>query len=165
MSTYQLAQMNVATLKTSLDSPDMADFVARLAPINALAEQSDGFVWRLQDDAGDATNYRPLGDKVLVNMSVWRDVESLSSYAFKSAHVEIMRRRREWFERMETAYSVLWWMPPGHRPTVEEGIARLEHLRASGCSQRAFTFKEPFPAPDARDASVPAPFGGACPAT
>jgi len=165
VSKHQLAQMNVATLHTSLDSPDMADFVARLAPINALAEQSDGFVWRLQDDAGDATSYRPLGDKVLVNMSVWRDIESLSAYAFKSAHVEVMRRRREWFERMESAYSVLWWIPAGQRPTVAEGIARLEHLRASGCSQRAFTFKEPFPAPDARAAVVPAPFDVACPAT
>ena len=99
MSKYQLAQLNVAALKAPLDSPELKDFVDNLDRINALAEQSPGFVWRLKGDGNDATSLRPLGDNVLVNMSVWRDVDALRDYVYKSAHVEIMRRKREWFTR------------------------------------------------------------------
>src|SRR5262245_38170371 len=101
MSMYELAQLNIAVMREPLESPSMADFVANLDRINALAESSPGFLWRLKDEAGDATGLRPLGAETLVNMSVWRDVESLNAYVYRSAHVEVMRRRREWFERMQ----------------------------------------------------------------
>ena len=151
MSTYELAQLNIAVMKEPLESPSMADFVANLDRINALAEDTPGFIWRLQTDEGDATAVRPLGDDTLVNMSVWRDVESLNKYVYGSAHVEIMRRRKEWFERMREAYMVLWWVPAGHRPDVTEAVARLETLRANGPTEEAFTFKTAFLPPDARE--------------
>ena len=97
MSAYELAQLNIALMKEPLESPRMADFVANLERINALAESSPGFVWRLQTDEGDATALRPLGEDTLVNLSVWKDVASLNKYVYQSAHVEIMRRRKEWF--------------------------------------------------------------------
>ncbi|MEQ1515830.1 MAG: DUF3291 domain-containing protein, partial [Usitatibacteraceae bacterium] len=96
MSAYELAQLNIAIMKEPLESPALADFVANLDRINTLAEQSPGYIWRLQSDAGDATALRPMGDDTLVNMSVWQDADSLNTYVYKSAHVEIMRRRKEW---------------------------------------------------------------------
>lgn len=145
MSQYRLVQLNIAKMKESLESPLMADFVANLDRINTLAEQSPGFVWRLKDESGDATAIRPFGDNVIVNMSMWNDVASLRDYAFKSAHVEIMRRRREWFERLDEAYAVLWWVAADHRPSVAEARERLEHLQKFGATRQAFTFKESFP--------------------
>lgn len=151
MAAYELAQLNVALMRAPLDAPEMADFVANLDRINALAEDSPGFVWRLQTEEGDATALRSdlLGDNVLVNMSVWSGVEALHAYVYRSAHVEVMRRRREWFERMGEAYVVLWWVPRGHRPSVAEAAQRLQHLRAHGPTREAFTFRQAFPAPDA----------------
>ncbi len=149
MSAYELAQLNIAAMKAPLESPPMADFVANLDRINALAESSPGFVWRFQTAEGDATAVRPLGDDTLINLSVWRDVESLSDYVYKSAHVEIMRRRKEWFERVREAVIVLWWVPKGYRPSETEALAKLGLLRARGPSEEAFTFRHPFPAPDA----------------
>lgn len=147
MSAYHLAQLNIAWMKTPLESPEMADFVANLERINALAEGSPGYVWRLQDEAGDATAIRPFGDEVLVNMSVWQDVQSLSDYVYKSAHSEMLKRRREWFERVEQAHQVLWWVPAGHRPSVVEAVERLAHLREYGATAQAFTFRHAFAAP------------------
>ncbi|RYG05016.1 MAG: DUF3291 domain-containing protein [Chitinophagaceae bacterium] len=148
MTDYQLAQLNLATMREPLDSPLMAEFVNNLDRINTLAEQSDGFIWRLKDESGDATAIRPFGDDMIVNMSVWRDVESLSNYAFKSAHADFMRRRREWFERMPEAYAVLWWIPKGHIPSLDEAKARLEHFKQYGATEHAFAFKKKFPAPE-----------------
>src|SRR4030095_6871973 len=118
MSQYELAQLNIAVMKEPLDSPRMADFVANLERINALAESSPGFVWRLPTGEGGATALRPLRDQTLVNMSVWKDIASLNHYVYKTAHVEIMRRRKEWFDRMSEASIVLWWVPQGDRPSV-----------------------------------------------
>ena len=165
MSRYELAQLNIAIMKEPLDSPGMADFVANLDRINALAESSPGFRWRLKTDDGDATQLRPLGETTLINMSVWRDVASLNTYVYKSAHVEIMRRRREWFERMSQASIVLWWVPKEHRPPLEEAIAKLELLRAKGPTAEAFSFRTAFPAPDTVDPMTPFTFNGQCPAT
>ncbi len=165
MSDYELAQLNIAIMKEPLDSPSMADFVANLDRINALADGSPGFVWRLQSEEGDATALRPLGAETLVNMSVWQDVESLHRYAYRSAHVDIMRRRREWFESMKEVFVVLWWVPTGHRPSVEEAIARLESLRSDGPTEKAFTFRRTFPPPDAAPAHPPVALGSECPAT
>jgi Domain of unknown function (DUF3291) len=166
MSSYELAQLNIGVIKGPMDSPQMADFANNLERINAVADASSGFVWRLQTEAGDATAIRPFDDpNLLVNMSVWRDVESLNRYVYSSAHVEIMRRRREFFERMDTAFLVLWWVPRGHRPTVDEAMARLELLRARGPSATAFTFRHAFPPPDASPKQTRVAFDDTCPAT
>lgn len=164
MSKFELAQLNIAAMKEPLDSPSMADFVENLDRINALAESSPGFVWRLQTDDGDATALRPLGDDTLVNISVWEDVEALHAYVYKSAHVEIMRRRNEWFDRMRESHVVLWWVPSGHQPTELEAIERLELLRAEGPTEAAFTFKHAFPPPDAAPRQVAQRFEDECPA-
>lgn len=161
---YELAQLNVAVMKAPLDSPSMADFVGNLDRINALAEQAPGFVWRLKSDDGDATAFRPLGEHVLVNLSVWADVPSLSRYVYRSAHVEIMRRRREWFDRMNSAYMVLWWVPAGHRPTVQEAIERLEGLRANGPTPSGFTFAQACGPPDSSAVATPFRIDDSCPA-
>ena len=166
MSKYEIAQLNIGVIRGPMDSPVMAEFAANLDRINALADRTPGFVWRLQTEEGNATAIRPFeDDNLLLNMSVWRDIESLSEYVYKSAHVEIMRRRREWFERMSEAFLVLWWVPKGHRPTVEEAVAKLDVLRRAGPSPAAFTFRQAFAPPDA--ARVQAPFiaGDGCPAT
>jgi hypothetical protein len=165
MSEFQLAQLNIATMREPLDSPSMADFVGSLDRLNLLAEQSPGFVWRLKDEAGDATAIRPFGEDVLVNMSVWEDIAFLSDYAFRSAHVEIMRRRREWFDKMANAHAVLWWVPRGHRPTVFEAADRLELLRKHGPGPEAFAFNASFPAPDAVDAKWVTRSDDECPAS
>ena len=166
MTAWELAQLNIGIIKGPMDSPVMADFAANLERINAVAERSPGFVWRLQTEAGDATSIRPFDDpNLLVNMSTWRDVESLNCYVYSSAHVEIMRRRREWFERMDQAFLVLWWVPQGHRPSVDEAVARLELLRTLGPTAEAFSFRSAFPAPDAGSSAAPAAFDDACPAT
>jgi hypothetical protein len=166
MSAYELAQLNIGIIKGPMDSPVMADFSANLDRINALAERTPGFVWRLQTEDGNATAIRPFdNENLLVNMSVWRDVESLNEYVYSSAHVEIMRRRREWFERMDQAFLVLWWVPKGHRPSVAEAIAKLEVLRTKGPTAEAFTFRRAFPAPDSDPAQPPVAFGDECPAT
>jgi hypothetical protein len=164
MSQYELAQLNVARMKAPLDSPVMADFVANLERINRLAEASPGFVWRLQSDEGDATAFRPMGDDLLVNMSVWRDVATLRDFAYRSAHAEILRRRREWFERMTDAYTVLWWVAKGHRPTLTEAEARLDYLRRYGPSAFAFGLRDAFAPPDAAVAAQPATARDRCPA-
>jgi hypothetical protein len=165
MSQYELAQLNVAVMKDPLESPLLADFVANLDRINALAETSNGFVWRLQTEEGDATALRPMGENTLVNMSVWRDVASLSDYVYRSAHAGIMRRRREWFERVQDATVVLWWVPRGHRPTMNEAAAKLALLRAKGSTADAFTFRQAFGPPDANQPGAPFTLPDACPAT
>lgn len=165
MSKYQLAQVNIARLRAPIDSPELADFVANLDRINALAEASDGFVWRLAGEGNDATALRPLGDDVIVNMSVWRDAESLKAYVYRSQHVDIMRRRKEWFERMAEAYLAMWWIPKGSYPTVEEAIRKIELIREKGATPDAFSFRSFFPSPDAADASDAISFGEVCPAT
>jgi hypothetical protein len=152
MSAYQLAQLNIATMKAPLESPSMADFVANLQRINALAEASSGYVWRLQDEAGDATAFRPFGEDVLVNLSVWRDVQALSDYVYTSAHTEMLKRRQEWFSKVDAAHMVLWWVPAGHLPSVQEAFERLELLRKQGASAQAFSFRQAFAPPVACEA-------------
>ena len=166
MPAYELAQLNIGIIRGPMDSPLMADFAANLERINALADQSPGFVWRLQTEEGDATSIRPFEDaNLLVNMSVWRDIESLNTYVYSSAHVDVMRRRRQWFERMNEAFFVLWWVPAGHRPSIPEATAKLEGLRVNGPTAAAFTFRHAFPPPDAVRPQACASFGDECPAT
>src|SRR5882757_7235184 len=164
MSRFELAQLNIAKMKEPLDSPLLADFVSSLDRINAVADTAAGFVWRLQTTEGDATSLRPLGEETLVNMSVWRDIASLRNYVYRSSHVEVMRRRKEWFEHMSEAFVVLWWVPKGHRPTIHEAISKLELLRNIGPSEDAFTFRNAYPEPDAPEARTPFDIGDECPA-
>lgn len=143
-----LAQVNVARMRGPLEGPIMAGFVARLDEINALADRSPGFVWRLQTDAGNATYLRPYDDdRILFNLSVWEGVESLRNYVYRSAHAELFRSRREWFTAFESAHLALWWVPHGHLPSVDEAKERLAHLDAHGPTPFAFTFKAAFRSP------------------
>jgi hypothetical protein len=150
VTSWHLAQMNVATALYPLDDPRIGEFMNQLDAVNALAEASPGFVWRLKSDSGNATDIK-VGDDPLfiVNMSVWASAEALFDFVYKSAHRLVMGKRREWFARPEKSYMVLWWVPAGHAPTVEEGLARLAHLDRHGPGAHAFTFKERFPHPSA----------------
>lgn len=165
MPSFELAQLNIALLQAPIDSPQLEAFVENLDRINALAEGSPGFVWRLQGDDGNATSVGPFGEDHVVNLSVWKDIRSLHDFVYKSGHVEVMRHRREWFEPVRNAYMVLWWVPEGHRPTVEEAKAKLETLQREGPSEKAFTFKRPYPAPNAAGDALSGPFDDICPAT
>lgn len=125
----------------------MSDFTANLERINALADDSPGFIWRLQSEDGNATEIRVFGENTLVNLSVWHDLEALRMFVYDTAHAAIMRRRREWFDRVNEAYMVLWWIPASHLPSLEEARSRLELLQEAGASPEAFTFSQPFSSP------------------
>jgi hypothetical protein len=147
---FDLAQVNIALSREPLDSPLLADFVAALPEINALADASRGFVWRLQGDGDDATGIRAFGDdRIIVNMSTWTSIDALADYVYRSAHAGIMRERRKWFAAMKESHQALWWVPAGHRPAVREAEERVAHLRTHGPTPFAFTFKQPFPPPGA----------------
>lgn len=164
MPLHYLAQVNIARLLAPLDSPQLAGFVSRLIEINTLADGTPGFVWRLQTEDGDATAFRPYDDeRILVNLSVWESLEALHTFVFQGPHAEVMRQRRMWFERMAEAFVALWWIPAGHRPTVEEAKHSLEALRRHGPTPLAFSFRRPFPPPSG-DASVD-PQTDECPAS
>ena len=142
---FHLAQVNIGRVRGAMDQPVMAGFVAQLATINALADGSPGFVWRLQTEDGDATAVRPYADdRILINLSVWVDLPPLRAFVFRSGHADVMRRRREWFERFPEAYLALWWVTAGHRPSVAEAVERLAHLQAHGPTGQAFTFRESY---------------------
>ncbi|HEY0537849.1 MAG TPA: DUF3291 domain-containing protein [Actinoallomurus sp.] len=145
MTDHHLAQLNVGRLRQPLDAPESAGFVAGLKPINALADASPGFVWRLTDEGGeDATSLHPNGDDMIVNLSVWESREALWDFTYRSDHLELLRHRREWFVRMTEPFMVLWWVPAGHVPSVEEALGRLDRLREKGPGPVAFTFREPY---------------------
>lgn len=145
---YHLAQLNIAQMAAPLDDPLMAGFVAQLAAVNALADISPGFVWRLQEASGDATALRVFNDPlILINMSVWESIESLSAYVYQGAHRAVLQRRREWFRRADGPTTVLWWVPAGHQPSVEEAKDRLDRLRVQGPTVTAFTFATSYPIP------------------
>ena len=149
-SGFHLAQVNIGRAKGETTDPVMAEFMARLPEINALAEESPGFVWRLQTEDGDATAVRPYADaRILINLSVWAGLDALRAYVYGSAHAAVMKRRREWFERFDRVYVALWWVPAGHRPSVAEAVARLAHLEQHGPTAHAFGFATPF-GPDGR---------------
>lgn len=150
MSTFHLAQINIVCMKAPLDDPLMAGFVNQLDAINAVADQSPGFVWRLQDEAGDATSIRVFDDdRILVNMSVWESVEALRAYVYQSEHLGVLRDRKQWFELLDGPYMALWWIPAGAISTPEEGKQRLERLDRDGPTSAAFTFRHLYPPPDA----------------
>jgi hypothetical protein len=162
-----LAQLNVGRLRAPMDDPAIDDFRENLDPVNALAEASRGFVWRLQDDTGNATGIKPFGDDLeIVNLTVWASIEDLADFTYRTGHVEFLRRRREFFEAPSAPILCLWWIPEGTIPTVAEAVERLEHLREHGPTARAFTFRQRFTAPTS-DGAVDAEAGSdldACPA-
>ncbi len=146
MSNWQLAQLNIAHLLAPIDSPTLSDFVSELDRINALAENSNGFVWRLISDE-NAQSVNPFGDDFIVNLSVWESVETLFDYVYRTAHKDIMKQRKKWFKREGNAFMVLWWVPAGHQPTETEAKERLDLLQRDGPSKDAFTFKTTFAKP------------------
>ena len=150
MKPFHIAQVNIARMKADIADPVMAPFVTRLDEINALADRSPGFVWRLQDEEGNATYLRPYDDvNILFNLSVWQSVEQLKDYVYRTAHAELIRQRGDWFTHFEGAQVALWWIPAGHRPSVNEAKRRLAHLVENGPSQFAFTFKTIHPPDEA----------------
>jgi hypothetical protein len=152
---FHLAQLNVGRLLAPIDDPRIKDFADNLDRINALAEGEPGFVWRLKGEGNNASDLNPFPDASLaVNMSVWTGLDPLAAFVYRTAHRDIMRRRKEWFEKMQT-YLVLWWVPAGHVPSADEAWARLGHLDTHGPSERAFTFRHPFPAPDSIEPETP----------
>jgi len=142
-----IAQVNIALPRQPLDSPALAEFVANLEPVNALADSAPGFVWRLEDESGDATSIRAFDDdRLIINMSVWESIEALWDFVYSGGHLDVMRRRREWMTRIASSYMCLWWVAEGHVPTIEEAKGRLEHMDAHGPTPHAFTFKQRYAA-------------------
>ena len=139
MEQKHLAQLNIGRLQHPLDDPRIADFVNNLDRINAIAERSEGFVWRLVGEGNDATGIRAFDDpQVIVNLSVWQSVEALERFVWQTVHKRIYGRRQEWFDRMERPHFVMWWIDAGHRPDAVEAKQRLEHLWRHGPSEHAF---------------------------
>jgi Domain of unknown function (DUF3291) len=143
---YYIAQVNMGRIKAPLDDVRMAGFMTRLDELNALADCSPGFIWRLQTNEGNATYFRPYpdDDRILLNMSVWETIEALKHYVYRTVHAELLRCRHEWFESFTGAYMALWWVPVGHFPSIDEAKKRVAHLDAHGPTQFAFTFKATF---------------------
>ena len=143
MARYNIAQVNIGRIRAELDDPIMAGFVNRLDEINALADSSPGFVWRLIESQGNATYLRPFDDPwMLLNMSVWESIEHLRQFVFGTSHKELLRQRHAWFEKLTDVYAALWWVPAGYVPGVDEATQRLAHLQKHGPTQFAFTFQK-----------------------
>jgi hypothetical protein len=174
---YVVAQANIARFAAPADSPQLAPFFAALDPVNAVADTAPGFVWRLQTEEGNATALRVFEEEaeavtedagadsgILINMSVWESVEALAAYVYGEAHRAVLRRRREFFQPPTEAYSVAWWIPRGHIPSLAEAEERVTHLRAHGPTPYAFTLKVHFPAPggDGEAEPVHSPEDWAC---
>lgn len=163
MARFHLAQANIGRVRAPLDDPVMEGFRTQLDPINALADRSPGFVWRLQTEDGHAMAIRPFDDeRMAINMSVWESLDALQQFVYRSGHVAPLRDRKEWFEAIDGPILVLWWIPVGHIPTVIDAKARLDILRERGPSPEAFTFRTPFPAPDAPSGDVTGPDAAFC---
>jgi hypothetical protein len=151
----QLAQINVGRIVAPVDDPRIADFIAQLDEVNRLAERSPGFVWRLQSDSGNATDIVYSEDPfMLVNMSVWKSVDSLKDFTYGLRHMAALRDRAKWFEKMALPHYCLWWVPDGHRPSVTEARERLEHYQKHGATPTSFWFSQCFPAPEFESAAV-----------
>jgi hypothetical protein len=145
MQTYHLAQVNISKLLEPIDSPLLADFVAQLDEINALAEQSKGFIWRLKGENENATALRVFEDEMMIiNMSVWQTIEDLKDFTYKTAHSGVMKGRNKWFEKPQAAHLALWWIPENHIPTPQEAKEKLASINKNGSNLFAFTFKDVF---------------------
>lgn len=146
---FQLAQINVARMKgVNINDPIMKEFVDNLDRVNALAEASDGFVWRLKDESNNSAYLNPYDDEqVIINVSVWKNIETLEHFVYKTFHSDFVKRRREWFQRFGKADIALWWIPSGEYPTVAEAVEKLEQLQTNGASELVFNFRNRFPQP------------------
>ncbi|MEM8860402.1 MAG: DUF3291 domain-containing protein [Chloroflexota bacterium] len=145
---YQLAQINVGRIKGLPDSEIMKEFMDALDAVNAIADSSPGFIWRLQSDQGNAMDIQAFSDPyIAINMSIWENAETLFEYTYKSPHTEYLRRRKEWFEPYGTNHACLWWVKAEHKPSATEGVARLEYLNEHGPTPYSFTFRKRFPKP------------------
>ena len=146
---YHIAQLNTSRARTSLEDPSMSRFVEWLEPINGLADESPGLVWRLQTEEGNATSIRLFDDPMIIpNVSVWESLGALRAFVRHPNHVQVMRESSKWFVPIDGPHLVLWWVSVGHRPTPSEARERLEHLAARGPTSRAFTFAHPYPVPE-----------------
>lgn len=144
MSDWHLAEVNVARWKVHPDSPEAAGFINNVNRVNLLAEQSEGFVWRLLDESGN-----PFGANTIVTLSLWESMQHLKDFVYRSYHRKILARREEWFSHMETAHMAMWWVPAGHLPDLMEAQERIQTLGRNGPTADAFTFRQPFDAPAA----------------
>jgi hypothetical protein len=143
-----LAQINIAHLLAPIDSPLLADFVADIDYINSIAEKSQGFVWRLKDESGNATDINPFDNEtIIVNMSVWESIDHFKKFVYESGHVEVFKKRAKWFSKMNTPHTAMWWVPAGYLPTAQEGKEKLEFLAKNGDTIDSFSFKRTFEMP------------------
>jgi ribosomal protein S18 acetylase RimI-like enzyme len=151
MSKYQIAEINIARIRgVNIHDPIMKEFMDNLDIINALAEHSDGFVWRLKDDENNAISFNPYDDEqVIINISVWQRIELLENFVFKSLHTDFLRRRKEWFQNFGTISTAMWWIETERFPTVIEAVDKLSYLQKNGATDLVFDFKNKFPPPDA----------------
>lgn len=149
MKTYHLAQINIGRIKgVDINDPIMKEFVDNLDRINEIAENHEGFIWRLKDDSNNATSLNPYNDEqIIINVSVWKTLEDLERFVYRTVHTDFLRRRREWFHSFGKAFSAMWWIPAGHLPTVQEATEKLEYLEINGPSQLVFDYKHTFPSP------------------
>ncbi|MCY1276340.1 hypothetical protein D9M69_306570 [compost metagenome] len=147
---YHLAQINIARTREPLDHPLLRDFVDQLDAVNALAERSPGFVWRLQTEEGDATSIQAFDDpRIIVNLSVWASFEALKAFVYSGEHLRVLRNRSVWMEKLSTPSLALWWIPAGQIPSLDSAKAALHRLERQGPTPEAFTFAKAYPAPDA----------------
>ena len=146
---YQIAEINVARMKgVNIDDPIMKKFVDNLDRVNKLAENSEGFVWRVKDENNDATSFNPYEDEqVIINISVWESIESLEKFVFKTFHTDFLKRRKEWFKSYGKMYVAMWWIPAGEFPSIQEAVDQLDYLQKNGSSQNVFDFRKKFPKP------------------
>jgi hypothetical protein len=135
----QIAQLNIGRFLYPIDDPRMAGFMDNLDRVNAIADRSEGFVWRLKDESNNATAFRPFTDPdMAVNLSVWASVEALERFVWNTVHSRFYNAKRSWFEKMATPHFVMWTVREGHIPSLEEARGRLEHLAMLGESEFAF---------------------------
>jgi hypothetical protein len=140
-----LAQVNIGKIIAPMDSPLMAGFADNLDRINALAESSEGFIWRLKDEANNATSIKVFDDDfIIINMSVWSNMDTLYKYVYQSAHTDYLKRRREWFEKMPEMHMALWYVPENHIPDTAEAVDKLNYIRKNGETPFAFGFKKKY---------------------
>jgi hypothetical protein len=149
MNAYQLAQINIARMKgVDINDPIMKEFVENLDKVNALAESSEGFVWRLKDETNNATSLNPYNDEqVIINVSVWESIEALEHFVYKTFHTDFLKRKKEWFQTFGKAYTTMWWIPSGQFPTVQQAVNKLDYLQKNGASEIVFDFRKKFPKP------------------
>jgi len=152
MENYHLAEINIARMKgVDINDPIMKEFVENLDAVNQIAEKSEGFVWRLKDENNNATSLNPYDDEqIIINVSVWKSLETLEEFMYRTFHAEFLKRRKDWFTSFGKAHTAMWWIPAGHLPSLEEAVGKLDLLQKNGASQDSFDFRNKFPAPSVR---------------